>query len=450
MTKKCSIIIRTKNEERWIINCLRGIFSQNYKDFEVIIVDNQSKDKTLEKAKQYPIKDIVNINNYLPGLALNEGIKKSSGEYIACISAHCIPVNKNWLSILVNNLEKNKKFAGVYGRQQPMNFSPLSDKRDLLIVFGLDRKIQKKDSFFHNANSIIRRSCWKQCNFDEMTTNIEDRIWAQKILNLGYQILYEPEASVYHYHGIHQGGDLERLNNVVKIVEKHNVNYNSGLLRPDKLNICAIIPKKGTAEKINNKYQIQHTIDTLKKSKYVTDIIVSTDNQKTAKIANSLGAKAPFLREKELSDEVVNLETVYAYTIDKIEEKGIIYDLVVLLEETYPFRPDNLIDDMIRVLLQKGLDCIIAAKKEPGWAWQEINRGEFKRLDSGDMPRKFKKNILIGMHGLGIVTYPTLIREKSIFEYKTGLFEINDPLANIEIRTSEDIKSFKPIIEINL
>mgnify|MGYP001165351710 FL=1 len=61
MTKKCSIIIRTKNEERWIINCLRGIFSQNYKDFEVIIVDNQSKDKTLEKAKQYPIKDIVNI-----------------------------------------------------------------------------------------------------------------------------------------------------------------------------------------------------------------------------------------------------------------------------------------------------------------------------------------------------------------------------------------------------
>ena len=51
MSKKCSIIIRTKNEERWILLCLATVYSQTYKNFEVIIVDNDSTDKTIEKSK---------------------------------------------------------------------------------------------------------------------------------------------------------------------------------------------------------------------------------------------------------------------------------------------------------------------------------------------------------------------------------------------------------------
>ena len=44
-----SIVVRTKNEERWITQCLNAVFSQDYKDFEVIIVDNESNDSTIKK-----------------------------------------------------------------------------------------------------------------------------------------------------------------------------------------------------------------------------------------------------------------------------------------------------------------------------------------------------------------------------------------------------------------
>ena len=101
-----------------------------------------------------------------------------------------------------------------------MSFSTPSDKRDMLLVFGLDRKYQTKDSFFHNANSIIRRKVWNKFYFDEKVTNIEDRIWAQKIIKNNYKLMYEPEASVYHYHGIHQNSDIKRLKGVVKIIEE--------------------------------------------------------------------------------------------------------------------------------------------------------------------------------------------------------------------------------------
>ena len=53
-----SVIIRTKNEERWIEQCLKKIFSQSYNNFEVIIIDNNSKDRTIKKAKKFPVKVI--------------------------------------------------------------------------------------------------------------------------------------------------------------------------------------------------------------------------------------------------------------------------------------------------------------------------------------------------------------------------------------------------------
>ena len=53
-----SIIIRTKNEEKWITSCLKAVFDQDYKNFEVIIVDNNSSDHTLKRAKEFKVKTI--------------------------------------------------------------------------------------------------------------------------------------------------------------------------------------------------------------------------------------------------------------------------------------------------------------------------------------------------------------------------------------------------------
>ena len=136
-----SIIIRTKNEQNWIDSCLKSIFNQSYKKFEIILVDNNSTDNTTKIAKKFNIK-ITKLKNFKPGLAINYGIKKSKGSVIVCLSGHCIPVDKDWLINLIKNLN-NKNVAGVYGRQEPLSFSSDLDKRDLFYTFGLDKKIQK-------------------------------------------------------------------------------------------------------------------------------------------------------------------------------------------------------------------------------------------------------------------------------------------------------------------
>ena len=445
--KLVSIIIRTKNEERWIVPCLKSIFSQTYKNFEIIIVDNCSTDKTIEKAKQFKISKILKIKKFFPGKAINMGIKSSRGDYVVTLSAHAIPTNNLWLEKFVKAIEEDEKFAGVYGRQEPMSFSSPSDKRDMLLVFGLDRKYQIKDSFFHNANSIIRRTAWNTISFDENVTNIEDRIWAQEVIDKNYKIMYEPEASVYHYHGIHQDSNVKRLKNVVKIIESKQKNYRIGKLNPKKIKIISIIPVRGETQKLYGKPQIFYTIKAAKKSKFIDDIFVSTDSKKTAKIAKSLGAKCPFIRPVNLSGRHVSINMVQKYSLEKIEKKGVLADLVVHLEETFPFRSYEIIDEMIMRLLQDGYDTVIAARKEAGSMWYEEDNKSFRRIDKGDIPREFKENTFIGLQGLCCVTHPEFIRKNRLLGKRIGLFEIKNKLTGFEVRNKIDKSIAEKVIK---
>lgn len=193
-----SVIIRTYNEERWIGTCLERVFSQEFDgDFEVVIVDSYSTDKTIEIAKQYDTK--ILCLPYSPGRSINYGIERSDGEYIIILSAHAIPVDSRWMHNLIRNLD-DPKVAGVYGKQIPLpDCNPL-DVRDTLRSFGPRREIHTEGCSFYNASSAIRRSLWKEIPFPESTESAEDPPWAKEVLEKGYAIVYDPSAAVMHSH----------------------------------------------------------------------------------------------------------------------------------------------------------------------------------------------------------------------------------------------------------
>lgn len=445
MNRLVSIIIRTKNEERWISQCLRGVFSQDYKNFEVIIIDNESNDRTLEKARQFDVRHIITCKDYLPGKALNIGIKESRGDYVVCLSGHCIPVNDRWLINLLNNFD-DKKVAGVYGRQEAMAFTSYADKRDLALIFGLDRKVQLKDSFFHNANSMIRKDIWKAIPFDETVTNIEDRVWAQKVLQKGYKMIYEPQASVYHHHGIHQDGNLERCTNAVRIMENLTSDYKYKSIEIDNLNVVAMIPVRGEVQYLNERPLLAYTIERALESKYIKKTIVSTDNVELARLAKNLGASAPFIRDPAFSGEYVDLDQVYQYSLEQIEQLKIFPDLIVPLEITFPFRPKGLLDDMIVQLAKHGLDSVVATKAENKAIWKE-KEGEIAMLEEGLTPRQFKEPTFIELRGVGCVTHPEFIRQGNLLGRKIGMYEIQNPYSHLEVRSKEDFKMVSLLIK---
>jgi GT2 family glycosyltransferase len=66
---------------------------------------------------------------------------------------------------------------------------------------------------------MIWRPVWEQVPFDEELHGVEDREWARRVQELGWHVSYEPRASVYHYHGIHQGRDEDRAVRVARVIE---------------------------------------------------------------------------------------------------------------------------------------------------------------------------------------------------------------------------------------
>jgi rhamnosyltransferase len=219
MNKKVSVIIRAKNEEDWIGVCIKNIQSQEYDNYEIIVVDNNSTDGTLLHCKNLGVDKIINIESYKPGAAINTGAKVSDGEFIVILSAHCIPVNKSWLANLISPFD-NKDISAVYGRQLPLSYTSPDDTRDLLVTFGCESKVQDKDYTFHNANSAIRKSVWEKHPFSDEATNVEDWIWAHQIVKNGMKIYYSSTSKVWHYHGLNQHGANRsfRSDNVSKIL----------------------------------------------------------------------------------------------------------------------------------------------------------------------------------------------------------------------------------------
>ncbi len=91
MKDKVTVIIPAYNAEKYIDECLTSIIKQTYKNFEIIIVNDGSTDKTLEIVKQYENKHknitVLNIKNHGQGYARNLALKKATGEYIMFIDA---------------------------------------------------------------------------------------------------------------------------------------------------------------------------------------------------------------------------------------------------------------------------------------------------------------------------------------------------------------------------
>ena len=137
--------------------------------------------------------------------------------------------------------------------------------------------------------------------------------------------------------------------------------------------------------------------------------------------------------------------------MDCYEEINRQYDLVVLLEEIYPFREDDVIDAMINQLVLDGLDTIVAGQTEKRSIWL-TSGNETKLLEMEDnditMPSSLKNSkATIGMIGMCCVTHASLLYNNHIFSGKTGIFEIENTLSKITVRNAEEMKIAEKFVQ---
>ena len=419
MTKDLvSIIVRTKNEGFWIGKCLKAIESQSYKNYEVIVVDDKSSDNTIKILKKhFPKLKLVKYKDkkFFPGKSLNLGISKSKGKYIVMISGHCIPKNDKWLLNFVKNI-KNKNVAGCYGKQEPLDISNPNDVRDMYYLFGKDKKIQTKDPFFHNANSIIKKKLWKKFKFDEKTNHIEDRLWAQEVLNKKYRIVYEPQACVYHFHGVSHSNNLKRVERITNIITKK-----PKILKP---NFCAMVTIKDPIIKKDKNYLIIEALNELIKIKKIKKIFIVTNNKDLRKTISNKKIVF-FKRPLTLSEDIFGPDQIMKNIFSKIYKK-FKPSHILSFEEIYPIRPKNYFKKLIENF-DENYDCLVPYAKYTDHNIWKKNDSKMEIIYKTTLPSSLsKQSVYREIKGLGCIVKSTNIEANGRESKNTKFFEVKN------------------------
>lgn len=151
--------------------------------------------------------------------------------------------------------------------------------------------------------------------------------------------------------------------------------------------MIAIIPARGGSKglpgknikPLNGKPLIVYTIEAALASDYISEVILTTDSDEIASVAQKAGATIPFMRPAELAGDKSKAIDVYIYTIERLKkEKAIeVHDFIVL-QPTSPLRLKEDIDASIQLFRQKKADSVISvteASHPPVWAKKINSKG---------------------------------------------------------------------------
>ena len=210
---KISVIVRNRNEERFIGYCLQsivdflGLTPKAREDLQVVLVDNFSTDESIRIANKFDYLQIdkleISTNDYTPGRALNLGVNHSTGDLILIISAHC-EISQFNLDNAIKGLQNN---IAIWGKQIPIWDGKKITRRYLWSNFK-DKSSKNLFSesenryFFHNGFSLFMKDSLVKFPFDEILCGKEDRYWANDRISENHSIMYDPSFIVKHHYTV--------------------------------------------------------------------------------------------------------------------------------------------------------------------------------------------------------------------------------------------------------
>ena len=193
--------MRSCNEAWALRQTLPALHAQEYKAWELIVIDSGSTDGSVELIRQAQPKHFIQIKRqeYNPSRVMNHGMQLAQSPYGIFLNADATPQDRNWLRPLVTALF-DARTAAVFGRQIPRPDCHAIYAHDYERCFGPQRESARWDHFFSMASSGIRKDIWARRGFLEKMQYSEDDEYTRWCRAQGYNVVYCPESVVMHSH----------------------------------------------------------------------------------------------------------------------------------------------------------------------------------------------------------------------------------------------------------
>lgn len=231
-----SVVIPNYNGMHYLKGCLDSLQRQDYRNFEVILIDNYSQDSNYKWVKEaYPKIIFKRLNkNYGFSRAVNEGIQLAKGEYVLLLN-NDTELEKDFLSQMVKAIQKDKRIFGVSSLMLSYHDRQIiDDAGDDYTILGWaykrgDGKPKQTYSKIETVFSacagaaLYRKSAFKKIGlFDEQFfAYMEDVDISYRARIFGYYNVYCPKAKVYHIGSATSGSKYNAFK--VKLAARNNV-----------------------------------------------------------------------------------------------------------------------------------------------------------------------------------------------------------------------------------
>ena len=220
------------------------------------------------------------------------------------------------------------------------------------------------------------------------------------------------------------------------------------------MRVLAIIPARGGSKGVpkknikllGGKPLIEYTINDAKSSSFLTQIVVSTDDNEIANAAEIAGCKPPFIRPSELALDNSTSITVIQHAVDFFEKQNVFFDAICLLQPTSPFREKGFIDNAISKFIASKADSLVSVlpvphEFNPHWTF-EIGKNNLLKIATGEteiIPRRQELPNAYHRDGSIYISKVSVIKKGTFFGESISYIESN-PDFYVNIDTIEDWK----------
>ncbi len=194
-----SLYIPCFNVATTLVRCIEGVQHQTYPVAEVLIIDDGSSDHTLEIASRYPVRLVRHARNQGLAAARNTAFREARCDIVAALDADCV-ADPHWLAQLLPVFD-NPQVAMAGGRLVETMRTTLADRwrtAHMSQDWGMMRLVNPR--FMYGNNSLSRKAAVLAVGGynERYRTNGEDVDLSRRLYMQGYQMVYDPTASVSH------------------------------------------------------------------------------------------------------------------------------------------------------------------------------------------------------------------------------------------------------------
>ena len=179
------------------------------------------------------------------------------------------------------------------------------------------------------------------------------------------------------------------------------------------------VPNKNI-RKMGNKPLIAHTIESALSSNLFSQVIVSTEDKKIAKIAKKFGANVPFLRPKKLATDKASFNDVLYHGIKQLKLLKIDPEIIVIRDCTVPFITNKIIKKSIELFKKEKCDLVCSVYEQhhnPYFNMMEKDKNgflKFSKTISHKIKNRQEAPIVYQLNGLFVVDVKKFLKYKTI------------------------------------